>query len=263
LTLLSLIIPLWWNAIITPAHAILPATTRHKDKTGKKGHFPVGYKAMNTKTPISFNRVPSLAVLEEGFPGLKALLFDMDGTLFDTEKYHAEALIQMGRDHQIRAPFSPEEIHALMIGKADYLVFELIKDWENFPREWTLQDFLDDKNRRVLEILRAAKKEAFIDPGILTLLAQARKAGHYLALVTSSEKVVTKELLQLADLANFFDLELTRDDCPRHKPDPWPYLEALRICGHDPHETLIFEDSKVGLTAALASGSHVIKVEWY
>jgi HAD superfamily hydrolase (TIGR01509 family) len=218
---------------------------------------------MNIKRPLSFAQVPRLSILKAGFPGLKALFFDMDGTLFDTEKYHAEALMDLGRDHQIKAPISPDEIHALMIGKADYLLFELIKDWPGFPRSWSVEEFVADKNLRLLEILGRTQRDAFMNPNIPILLEEARTEGLFIGLVTSSERLVTKELIKTAGLESFFDLELTRDDCPLHKPHPWPYLEALRISGREPIEAMIFEDSNVGLTSALASGCHVIKVEWY
>jgi HAD superfamily hydrolase (TIGR01509 family) len=74
-------------------------------------------------------------------------------------------------------------------------------------------------------------------------LDEAREANMFVALVTSSEKVVTKELLIITGLDTFFDLVLTRDDCPKHKPDPWPYVKAQEISGFEKYETLIFEDS--------------------
>jgi HAD superfamily hydrolase (TIGR01509 family) len=84
-----------------------------------------------------------------------------------------------------------------------------------------------------------------------------------MALVTSSEKVVTDELLKISGLDHFFHLILTRDDCPKHKPDPWPYLKAVELSKLQQHQIIIFEDSTVGLEAAISSAHHVIKVEWY
>jgi beta-phosphoglucomutase len=218
---------------------------------------------MNSKTAISFQHVPSISVLQAAYPGTRALFFDMDGTLFDTEKYHAMALVQIGREFKIRAPISEAEVYALMVGKANYLLYEIIKDWEGFPSQWSAQHFTENLNQRVMQILQNTQRDAFLSPHILPLLNAAKKQHFFVGLVTSSEKVVTRELLKTAGLQDFFDLELTRDDCPAHKPDPWPYLEAMRMAQVSPVECIIFEDSTVGLTAALASGAHVIKVEWY
>ncbi|MFP5385254.1 MAG: HAD family hydrolase [Bacteriovoracia bacterium] len=214
-------------------------------------------------TPLPFQTVPTLTDLKYGFPEVKSFFFDMDGTLFNTESIHADAMMTIAKKFKIRPPHSPEVVHELMMGKADHLVFEIIKDWEGVPRHWTATDFINEKNENVIELLKQTEVSSYFAPAVLELLKEARKEGHYLALVTSSEKVITEELLNLTRIREFFDLILTRDDCPSHKPDPWPYLKAMEISGNDRSEVLIFEDSHVGLEAATLTGSHVIKVEWY
>jgi beta-phosphoglucomutase len=214
-------------------------------------------------TPITFPKVPTLFELKQGYPGLKALFFDMDGTLFNTESYHADAMFMIGAKYKIRPPHSAETVHELMMGKADHLVFEIIKDWEGVPRDWTAADFVHQKNANLIEILSKVDPANYFPKDMLTLLKEATAEGMYLALVTSSEKVITEELLKLASVREFFKLILTRDDCPSHKPDPWPYLKAMSVSGFDKSEIIIFEDSHVGLEAAQSSGAHVIKVGWY
>lgn len=213
--------------------------------------------------PIPFKQVPSLDDIRSGFPSVNALFFDMDGTIFNSEAIHADAMLMMAAKYKIRPPYSPETVHALMIGKADHLVFELIKDWDGVPQDWTAENFISEKNANVIERLRSTPLASYFHPSVSQLLTSARQASFYLALITSSEKIVTEELLRIAGLGNFFELVLTRDDCPLHKPDPWPYNEARSLSGKARHEVLIFEDSHVGLEAATSSGAHVIKVEWY
>ncbi len=212
---------------------------------------------------MPFSKVPELSELKKGYPSVNALFFDMDGTIFNTESIHADAMFVIAAKYNIRPPHSPEAVHDLMMGKADHLVFELIKDWEGVPKHWTAQDFIDEKNTNVIELLKKTPLEKYFAPEMQTLLIDSRAAGMFVALVTSSEKVVTEELLKIAKLDSFFDLVLTRDDCPKHKPDPWPYIKAQEISGFDKFQILIFEDSNVGLEAATLTGSHVIKVEWY
>lgn len=214
-------------------------------------------------TPISFTSVPHLGHLKAAYPDLKALFFDMDGTLFNTEGHHAMALEQIAYEFKIRPPHSPEVIHGMLMGKADHLIFDIIKDWEGFPKEWTVKEFVERKNQNLLTILKNSDPASYMDANILKLLAEAQEQSLYLALITSSEKVITEELLSLTGLKPYFKLILTRDDCPRHKPDPWPYLKALEITGYEKYQAIIFEDSHVGLEAATLSGAHVIKVEWY
>ncbi len=217
---------------------------------------------MNT-SPIPFKKVPTLNDLKGIVPKVQALFFDMDGTLFNTEEVHAQGMLVMAKKYQIRPPYSPEEVHNLMMGKADHFVFDMIKEWPGVPEHWTAQDFINEKNANVIQILKNVDHKSYLAPEIMGLLAEAKNAGLYIALITSSEKVVTQELLKIASLDSFFDLVLTRDDCPKHKPDPWPYLKALEISGKDKNLTLIFEDSSVGIEAGLKSGVQVVKAEWY
>lgn len=213
--------------------------------------------------PVPFKTIPRLMELKNAFPGLKALFFDMDGTLFNTESYHADALFKMASTYDIKSPYSVEQMHEMMVGKADHFLFEIIKDWEGVPRHWTHELFVEEKNRNLIEILSAANPADYFPTETLNLLHEAKAAGLYLGLVTSSEKVVTDELLKIANVKEIFNLILTRNDCPSHKPDPWPYLKAMDVAGHDKSCTVIFEDSPVGLSAAVSSGAHVIKVEWF
>lgn len=218
---------------------------------------------MTSLQAITFHEIPDLELLKGSYPGLKALFFDMDGTLFNTESFHAKALQSIGYTYKIRPPVSPDAVHDLMVGKADHLIFDIIRDWENFPQEWTVQDFVSAKNDHLLKELSSVSADVFFYPKMQKLLKEARAQGFYIALVTSSEKVVTERLLDLAGLKDFFDLKLTRNDCPEVKPNPWPYIEAQRLSKFSHHEIVIFEDSDVGLMAAKASGNHFIKVAWY
>ncbi len=214
-------------------------------------------------TAMPFPKVPTLSELKKGYPSVKALFFDMDGTIFNTESIHADAMFVIAAKYKIRPPHSPEMVHDLMMGKADHLVFDLIKDWEGVPRHWNVQNFINEKNTNVIELLKKTPLESYFSPEMQNLLKEARHHKMYVALITSSEKVVTEKLLKIAKLDSYFDLVLTRDDCPKHKPDPWPYNKAREISGFEKFEILIFEDSNVGLEAATTSGTHVIKVEWY
>lgn len=227
--------------------------TPHQDKINTMTHVH----------PLSMKTVPDLATLKAGFPGIKTLLFDMDGTLFDTEKYHTLALQCIGRDQKIVPPLGPKELHQLMMGKADHLLFELIKDWPGFPKHWDVRTFVNEKSRYLLEILNKVDATTYLSPVLKTLLDEAKSDGLQIGLVTSSEKIITHELLKFTKLDTFFDYVLTRNDSLKVKPDPWPYLKAMAHFNAQAETTLVFEDSLVGLDSARGAGAHLIKAEWY
>lgn len=212
-------------------------------------------------TPLK--KIPTLTELKTLFPQAKSHLFDMDGTLFNTEKYHALSLIMMAQKYRIVPPYPEKEVHALMMGKADYLVFDIIREWPGVPEDWEVQHFIEEKNLNLLELLSRTKSQDFFPDNTRKLLHEIKDSGDFLGLVTSSEEVITNELLKLAGIHDLFEIKLTRDNCPKHKPDPWPYLKAIELSSYQASETIIYEDSLVGLTAATGALGNVIKVEWF
>ena len=212
---------------------------------------------------IPLAKVPTLFDLRKDLPEVKAFLFDMDGTLFNTESLHAEALFMMAKKYQIIPPLSQQDLYPLMVGKADHFLFDIIKDWEGIPKHWDSTHFIQEKNNNFMQLLPSKSLDSFFSSHVHEFLKEALNENIFMGLVTSSEKLVTEELLKVTNLKHYFDLVLTRDDCLKHKPDPWPYVKALELSGHEKHEVVIFEDSAVGLEAAVKSGTHVIKVEWY
>lgn len=211
----------------------------------------------------SLKKIPTLTELKALFPKAKSHLFDMDGTLFNTEKYHALSLIMMAQKYKIVPPYPEHEVHALMMGKADYLVFDIIRDWPGVPQNWNVYNFVAEKNQNLLEILSKTEPKDFFPEAIRNLLHEIKDSGDFLGLVTSSEEVITDVLLKLAGIHDLFEIKLTRDNCPLHKPDPWPYMKAIEHSLLEASETIIFEDSIVGLTAATKAMGNVIKVEWF
>jgi len=214
-------------------------------------------------SPVPFKKIPSIFDIKAGYPAVKGLFFDMDGTLFNTEPIHTRALLQIGEKYNIKPPHPAEVVHHLMVGKADHLLFDMIQHWEGMPKDWEVHDFVREKNKNVVDLIINTPVSDYLYAEMSTLIKNAYEEGFFMALVTSSEKIVTEELLKISGLAPFFHLILTRDDCPKHKPDPWPYLKAIELSNLQSHQIVIFEDSSVGLEAAVSSVSHVIKVEWF
>lgn len=209
-----------------------------------------------------FTEIPSIDTLIELNPSVRAFIFDMDGTIFQSEPVHALALQTLAKDYKITPPIGPEEVHRLLVGKADHLVYDIIKDWPGFPSELSLEKFISTKNDILIGLIPQFK-EQMLHPSMELILNEAKKRNLPFALVTSSEKVVTYRMLNEIGIKNDFIFILTRDDCPLHKPHPWPYLKALQLLGLKDSEVIVFEDSQVGMEAALTAKCPTIQAAWY
>ena len=209
-----------------------------------------------------FNEIPSIDTLLGLNPDAKAFIFDMDGTIFHSEPIHALALQSLGKKYSIVPPITPEEIHKLLVGKADHLVHDLIKEWPTFPAELNLERFILEKNDILIDLI-PAHREVMLHPSMDLIFQEAMKRKIPFALVTSSEKKVTYRMLEELKIKNYFQFILTRDDCPLHKPHPWPYLKALEMLSRQSHEVIVFEDSNVGMEASLAALCPTVQAAWY
>ncbi len=203
------------------------------------------------------SRVPTYSELKE--EGIKSLIFDMDGTLLNSEVLHEKALIELlGKKKE-----PTRELLDLFVGVAEPYVHKTLLTKEIIdPISFT--DFVKLKNEKFVEFLK--DKEVFdqvLNPKVVELIDEARSDGLKVALVTASEKNTTDIFLDSLNLKGKFDLILTREDTEKTKPNPMPYLEAFKRLGFNASECIIFEDSIIGLQAAMESKANVYKVSWY
>ena len=96
---------------------------------------------------------------------------------------------------------------------------------------------------------------------LMEILKTMRAAGHDLACVTTGSKQNATEVLEHFGLREWFGLLVTGEDVEKQKPDPEGYCRAMEHFHVTPADTMIFEDSGIGLTAANASGARVFRVE--
>src|SRR5690606_16931300 len=144
---------------------------------------------------------------------------------------------------------------------ADHFVYEEVKTWPGFPDHLDSDSFRDLKSKNLLDLLDAPQN--LISAQMMEFLNSIKEAQMTLGLVTSSEKVITNKILFNSGVHHLFDFILTRDDCPFHKPHPWPYIKAIEISKAHSSECIIFEDSQVGISAAHGSGANYFKVQWF
>jgi HAD superfamily hydrolase (TIGR01509 family) len=190
---------------------------------------------------------------------LDAVLFDMDGTLVETEQYWGEAMSAMARElgGTLSAAGRERTVGtAMRVGMGViYAELGLVRS------EAQLQADIRWVEDRTAELMDAGG----IDwrPGARELLVAVREAGVRTALVTTTPRhLATVVLRRMSDDlgGDPFDTSVCGDEAAARKPDPAPYLAAMTALGVAPAGCLVIEDSLAGVTAGLAAGAAVLGV---
>lgn len=177
---------------------------------------------------------------------LNALLFDLDGTLTDTDQLHLLALQQLLLEEDGRV-FTQEEFEAHVSGQANANMCRYL-----FPQRSVAEHeaFADRKEAR----FRQLSPQLTPMPGLLRLLDFARERGIGVCVVTNAPRANAEHMLDVLGLGDRFGTVLVAEELPRAKPDPLPYLTGLECLGASAEAGIAFEDSIPGLTAAVGAG---------
>ncbi|RON82680.1 haloacid dehalogenase [Pseudomonas chlororaphis] len=177
---------------------------------------------------------------------LNALLFDLDGTLTDTDQLHLLALQQLLLEEEGRV-FTHQEFAAHVSGQANANMCRYL-----FPQRSVAEHeaFADRKEVR----FRQLSPRLTPMPGLLRLLDFARERGIGVCVVTNAPRANAEHMLDVLGLGDRFDSVLVAEELPRAKPDPLPYLTGLECLGASAEAGIAFEDSIPGLTAAVGAG---------
>jgi len=178
----------------------------------------------------------------------QAFIFDLDGTLLDSEKYHARAFAG-----------AMLELTGYRLTEAEERGFSGNTS-RGYSRELASRHGLSVSPDRVVarkfELLyRAFRAELF--PGAREFLSHWHGRTR-LAVASNSPAHFVNAALAEVDLIETFDAIITRDDVHARKPDPAMFLLALERLGVAPEKGMVFEDSNPGLGAALAAGCAVV-----
>ncbi len=182
---------------------------------------------------------------------MKALLFDLDGTLIDSAQDIALALEktlkQVGLIHKM-----PDDVRPFVGGGVKALLERVLGE---------------DYREEFVEIFRSNYREnpvVYTRPfeGVVETLKVLKEAGLRLAVVSNKPEDLSVEILRRLDLADMFDFIAGGDTFPEKKPSPLPIIETLKILDADPCESVMIGDTEADLVAGKGAGTKTALAQW-
>lgn len=186
-------------------------------------------------------------------PEFSAVLFDMDGVIFDTEKVVIETWQEVAKRHGIPAV---EQTLRKCLGVNAQTARQIFLDTygSDFP--------YDEHKEEMKELFFGAyyEKVLILKKGVTELLTALQERGIPVALATSSPEASVQKELKDAGIRQYFDCVICGDMVTRSKPHPEIFLKACQSLGVEPTEAVVIEDSYNGIRAAHAGGMMPVMV---
>lgn len=183
---------------------------------------------------------------------VEAVIFDMDGTLIDSEAVYIAAMQDAASMLGLAVPL--DLCHA-MVGVPSHECNLMLQ--EHYGPGFDLAVFRGHFSKSVQ---RQMSEFIPVKSGVIELLDHLQKRGLPLAIATSAARATAERNLGRAGLLDRFDALATRDDVEHPKPAPDLYLEAAKRLGVAPERCVAFEDSSIGIIAAHAAGMRAVMV---
>lgn len=186
---------------------------------------------------------------------IRALIFDFDGLILDTEAPDFQAWQEMFEEHG--CSLDAERWRSEVGMASTSAAYSPAEELERLAgRRLDMDDVCARRRSRYLELIDAQQTRE----GVKDLLRQAQSAGMRLGVASSSSRSWVEGYLSRLDLLDYFEVIKTVEDAARAKPAPDLYLAAVQALGVAPGEAVALEDSWNGILAARAAGLWAVAV---
>ncbi len=185
---------------------------------------------------------------------IKAIIFDFDGTIIDTETAWYITFRDAYKSHDIDLTLQ-QYSQCLGTSLHSFNPYTHLKTHYNLPID--LEEFKQSVQKKHTNMMI---KES-VRPGILKLLETAKSKKLKIGLASSSERAWIDKFVKLHGIEDYFECYCTADTVSKVKPDPELYLQALKKLGVEPSEAIAIEDSPNGARAAVAAGIPTVVIK--
>ncbi len=182
-----------------------------------------------------------------------AAIFDLDGTVIDSEDAWGKAFIQILQQFGVKVESDHPEVPGLSIKES----------WKKLISKY------DIKTTKTLDELRSLTQKEFekqipsitLIDGVINLITNLKESGVEVALATGTIWDITDKIIRSLGIDDLFDSITTGDEVLSQKPDPEIFIKAIDKLGKNPVECLVFENSAPGVTAAKIAGMKVVALD--
>lgn len=186
---------------------------------------------------------------------IKACLFDLDGVIVDTAKYHYIAWRDLAA--QLGFEFT-EEHNEQLKGVSRMTSLDILLEIGNVNiNNEEKQRLADQKNSVYVSYIQKMTPDEIL-PGVIEFLKALKKANYKIALGSASKNAPL--ILDRLRLNEYFDVIVDGNSVSRAKPDPEVFLKGAEMLSIQPSECVVFEDAPAGVEAALNGGMHCIGI---
>ncbi|QCR30970.1 HAD family phosphatase [Lysinibacillus sp. SGAir0095] len=185
---------------------------------------------------------------------IKAIIFDFDGTIIDTETAWYITFRDAYKTHGIDLTL---EQYSQCLGTS----LHSFNPYTHLKTHYKLPIDLEEFKQLVQQQHTEKMTKERVRPGILKLLESAKLQGLKIGLASSSERAWINKFVNLHGIEDYFECYCTAETVQRVKPDPELYLQALENLGVKPSEAIAIEDSPNGARAAVAAGIPTVVIK--
>lgn len=185
---------------------------------------------------------------------IKAIIFDLDGTVVDSEPNYYESDRKLFAEYGISVSLEMKNKYVGIGSK------EMMEDMKKiYDINDSVEDLVNKKNKYYIEI---AKDNTVVFPEMLKFLKKLKDNNYPMAIASGSSPEVIDLILSVTNIRHYFDVVLSAEQVKKGKPAPDVFLAAAKQLGMPAENCVVLEDSQYGVEAAKSAGMHCIALPY-